>query len=115
MRYVVKSLPEELYCRLNSEVILKCCSFPFVLLCFMSLQPRFLVCCPLCLAHIKKKKNEKKVCCGLSGIETYFYSFNVRSQQILFFQHNAFLNDSSKNVYFNIYLLQDMYIFVIYN
>lgn len=70
---------------------------------------------PCVLRTLKKKKNEKKVCCGFRGIETYFYSFNVRSQQILFFQHNAFLNDSSKNVYFNIYLLQDMYIFVIYN
>lgn len=44
-----------------------------------------------------------------------FYSFNVRSQQNLFFQHNAFWTMVLKNVYFNIYLLHDLYIFVIYN
>lgn len=60
------------------------------------------------VASKEKRKSKKKA-------KTYFYSFNVRSQQILFFQHNAFWTIVLKNVYFNIYLLHDLYIFVIYN
>lgn len=53
----------------------------------------------------KKRERRKK---------NNFYRFSVRSQQNLFFQQ-CLLNDSSKNVYFNIYLLHDLYKVVIYN
>lgn len=103
-----KRKEKKLYCGINCEVYWSVPAF-FASLCSVLSAASLLMCCPLCLAHIK-------VCCGFQGKKkTYFYSFNVRSQQILFFQHNAFWTIVLKNVYFNIYLLHDLYIFVIYN
>lgn len=57
-------------------------------------------------AHQEKKKDRRVF--SLEKKETYFYSLNVRSQQnkTYFLQH-AFWTMVLKNVYFNIYLLQD--------
>lgn len=90
--------PKELYCGLNCEVYWSVQTFFFFL---VFLFPLFcaIVLCPYCglTPHVvhcvlctlksvvasKETKNNKKK-------KSYFYSFIVRSQQILFFQHNAF-------------------------
>lgn len=97
---------KKLYCGLKCEVywIVPAFSAP---LCSVPSAASLLMCCPLCLMRTLI------VCCGFQGKgENNFYRFSVRTWQNLFFQQ-CLLNDSSKNVYFNIYLLHDLYIFVI--
>ena len=71
--------------------------FYFMPWCSVFLQPHSL-CVVHCVLRTLKKKKKEKVCCGFQGGKTYFYSFNVKSQQNLFFQHNAFWTTVLKNM-----------------
>lgn len=102
---------KKLYCGLKCEVYWSVPAY-FAPLCSVPSAASLLMCCPLCLMRtlksllwLPRREREKK---------NNFYRFSVRSQQNLFFQQ-CLLNDSSKNVYFNIYLLHDLYKVVIYN
>lgn len=91
--------------------------YPWFFFCFLhpcvySPPPRVCLCAcnPVC-AFESMEESE-----GVKKNEQNFDSFNVRSRQKAIFSTCLLMNDSSKkNVYFNIYLLQDLYILVIYN